>query len=329
VRRREFVALAGCAVACIPTALVAQSDRKIWRIGWLHPASLAVRAVRTQLEAFREGMGEFGYVEGHNVAIEFRWAEGDADRLPEFAAELVRSGVDVIVAANIITVLAARQATRAIPIVMVAGADPVGHGVAASLARPGGNVTGLSNQNEDLDGKRLEILLDLAHGAKRIGVMVDPLDPLHGQTLTHMSAAATTRGIEIVPIQVTGPAGLMEAFGVVQRSSATAVAVQLSPRFLNVIGQLVSLANDARLPAIYGTRTYVEAGGLIGYGFDSSANFRRSASYVDRILKGSNPADLPIEQPTKFELVINLKTAKALRLTIPPALLARADEVIE
>ena len=329
MRRRDVIVAALLVAAGMPAAVVAQTDGKIWRIGWLHPASLSIRAVAAQREAFREAMRELGYVEGRNVTIEYRWAEGRVERLPELAAELIRTGVDVIVVANMIADHAVRQVTTSIPVVMVAGDDPVGQGVAASLARPGGNVTGLLSQNDDLYAKRIELLLEVAPRADRIAVLADPGDPLNRQNLAAMSAAARTLGVALVPVEVVGPAALPEALTTVRRAAATALVVQSGPLFLISIRHLVALVEDAGLPAIYGTRTSAEAGGLISYGFNSSANFRRSAAYVDRILKGAKPADLPIEQPTKFELVINLKTAKAMGITIPPTLLARADEVIE
>ena len=329
MRRRGFILAVLLASAGMPVMAAAQAQGKIWRIGWIHPASLASTAVAAQLEAFREQMRELGYVEGQNITIEYRWAEGQFERIPGFAAELVRAGVDVIVATNIVSVLPARRATTTIPIVMIGVADPVGQGVAVSLARPGGNATGLSSQSNELDAKRLELLMAMAPRADRIAVLFDPSDPSNPQTLETMSAAARTLGVVLVPIDVPGPAGLQEALAAVRRASPAALAVQTGPRFLDVIRELIALSDMAHLPTIYATRTYTEAGGLMSYGFNSSASFRRSAVFVDRILKGAKPADLPIEQPTKFELVINLKTARAMGITVPAALLARADAVIE
>jgi putative ABC transport system substrate-binding protein len=318
--------IAGFLFICASADDVEAAD-KVARIGWLHTGSAATYA--PMLAAFLSGLSDFGFVEGQNFVVEYRWADGQIDRLPKFAAELVGSGVDLIVAGTIPAARAARQATTTIPIVMAGAGDPVGQGVASSLARPSGNLTGTSNQDEDLMPKRLELLVTVAPAARRIAVLVNPLHPLHPKFLEVMSATAQTIGVALVPIQVHGPEGLPEAFAAVRRANVGAIAVLPDAPSDAVKSQIVALVNQARLPAIYSVRSWVAIGGLMSYGSDLPSLYRRSGEFAARILNGAKPADLPVEQPTKFELAINLKTAKALGIEIPPSLLARADEVIE
>jgi putative ABC transport system substrate-binding protein len=313
-----------------PVAAEAQQAAKIARIGYL-TSSLGVYPHLP--EAFRQGLRDLGYVEGRNLVIEYREAEGKADRLPALAAELVALKVDVIVAApGTVATLAAKQATRTIPIVFIAAADAVSDGLVTSLARPGGNVTGLSNLAPELVGKRLELLTQAVPGVSRVAVLRLP-GALGERTdkdmLKEAEAAARALGVRLQVVEARGPADIDRAFSDMTRAHAGALTVLPSNMFLREHRRLVDLAAKNRLPAVYSVREYVDAGGLMSYGANLADLFRRAATYVDKILKGAKPADLPVEQPTKFELVINLKTAKALRLTIPQSLLGRADHVVE
>jgi putative ABC transport system substrate-binding protein len=277
-----------------------------------------------------QGLRELGWVDGKNIVIEYRWAEGRADRLPDLAAELVRLKVDVIFAANTSVALAAKNATGTIPIVMATGGDPVGLGLVASLARPGGNVTGLSfSVGMETVGKGLELLKETVPKVRRVAVLSNPANPSHALAIKNVSDAARAVRMQLQLLEARGPNEFDNAFAAMARERAEALLVVLDPFFGIHRAQLRDLAAKNRLPAMYGSREYPEAGGLMSYGADFRHNFRRSATYVDKILKGAKPADLPIEQPTRFELVINMKTAKALGLTIPQSLLLRADQVIE
>ncbi len=297
------------------------------RIGWLSTGSTTSHGLL--LEGFREGLRELGYTEGKNIAIEYRWAEGRVDRLPQLATELVQLKVDVLVTAGSPGILAAKQATTTIPIVMALGGDPVGSGYVASLARPGGNITGLSNLAEDLVAKLLELLMKAVPGVSRVAVLSNPANPAHASFRRVIQGAAGTMGVKLLPVNASGPREFDGAFATMIREHAGGLVELPDPMFLTERNRLTGLANQNRLPAIYGFREHAAAGGLMAYGVNLRDSYRRAATYVDKILKGAKPADLPVEQPTKFELVINLKTAKALGLTIPPSVLVRADQVIE
>ncbi len=283
-------------------------------------------------EAFRQGLRDLGYVEGRNLVIEYRFAEGKSERLPALAAELVALKVDVIVAVTTPEALAAKKATRTLPIVFVAAADPVTSGLVSSLARPGGNVTGLSSFFPELVGKRLELLTQAVPGVSRVAVLWHPgflperteKDMLKGAEVT-----AQALGVRLQFLEARGPADFDRAFSEMTRARAGALTVLGTTMLFNERRRLVDLATKSRLPAVYPWREGVDAGGLMAYGPNIPDLFRRAATYVDKILKGAKPSDLPVEQPTKFELVINLKTAKALGLTIAPSLLGRADEVLQ
>jgi putative ABC transport system substrate-binding protein len=312
-----------------PVAVKAQQGAKVPRIGYL----AVDRAAGPHLiEAFRQGLRDLGYVEGSNVVIEYRDAEGKFERLPALAAELVALKVDVIVAGGTPLILAAKQATRTLPIVFAAASDPVTDGLVTSLARPGGNVTGLSNIAPELVGKRLELLKQAVPGVSRVAVLWQPGatgERTEKDMLKGAEVAARALGVRLQVVEARGPADFDRAFSDMTRARADALTVLPSVMFITERRRLVDLAAKNRLPAVYPSREYVDVGGLMAYGPHVADLFRRAATYVDKILKGAKPGDLPIEQPTKFELVINLKTAKALGLTIPPSLLARADEVIQ
>jgi putative ABC transport system substrate-binding protein len=282
-------------------------------------------------EAFLQGLRDLGYVEGRNLVIEYRYAEGKEERLPALAAELVALNVDLILAGSTITALAAKQATRTLPIVIVAG-DPVMSGFVASLAQPGGNVTGLSsNAAPDIFSKWLELIKQAVPGVSRVAVLWHGIvdQRRDGDKLKGADVAARALGVRLQIVEARVPADIDRAFSDMTRAHAGALTVLVNNMFLNERRRLVDLAAKNRLPAVYQSREFVDAGGLMAYGPNFADIFRRAATYVDKILKGAKPADLPVEQPTKFELVINLKTAKALGLTIPPSLLGRADELIQ
>jgi ABC-type uncharacterized transport system substrate-binding protein len=330
--RRAFLAGAAGLLAA-PLAAEAQQADQIARIGYL-AADLVSTNPRFR-EAFRQGLRELGYVEGRNVVIEYRDAKGHLERLPALAAELVALKVDVILAAaGTPAVVAAKQATKTIPIVFASPSDPVGSGLVASLARPGGNVTGLSTLSltPDLVGKCLELLKQAMPGLNRVAVLWQPgqlTERTERDLLKGAEVAGRALGVRLQFVEAQGPADFDKAFSDMTRARAGALTVWGSVMFLNERRRLVSVAAKNRLPVMYTGREYVDAGGLMSYGANQADLFRRAATYVDKILKGAKPGDLPIEQPTRFELVINLKTAKALGLTIPPSLLARADQVIE
>jgi putative ABC transport system substrate-binding protein len=325
--RRAFLGGTGAVLFAAPLAAEAQQAAKIARIGYLSPNLAASPHLH---EAFRQGLRDLGYVEGRNVVIEYRDAEGKPERLPALAAELVALKVDVIVAANTPTALAAKQATRTIPIVLSCAADPVTSGLVTSLARPGGNATGLSVLI--LVGKCLEQLTQAVPGVSRVAALVQPgavPERTEKDLLTEADVAARALGVRLQIVEARGPADFDRAFSDMTRARAGALTVLSGNMFFIERRRLVDLAAKNRLPAVYPWRDYVDAGGLMSYGPNLPDSHRRAATYVDRILKGTKPGDLPVEQPTKFELVINLKTAKALGLTIPPSLLGRADEVIQ
>jgi putative ABC transport system substrate-binding protein len=306
----------------------AQQPAKVPRIGFLSVSSPAPRPSST-LEAFLERLHELGYIEGKTVIIERRYAEGKEDRLPDLAADLVSLKVDIIVAGGGNAILAAKNATKTIPIVMAGVSDAVGTGLVASLARPGGNITGSTNIHPDLSGKRLELLKEAIPGITRVAVLIYRGNPAYGLLLKETETAAQPVGLQLQILEVRDTEELEKAFGVAKKGRSEAINILSSAFFIAERKKLVELAARSRLPAMYTDRSYVEAGGLMSYGPNIGDGWRRAATYVDKILKGAKPADLPIEQPTKFDLVINLKTANALNLTIPQSVLYRADKVIK
>jgi len=316
---------AGFALILSAADLGAQPLGKTPRVGFLHPGT----PPNTSADVFTQSLRELGYVEGRSVAIEFRWAEGRPERLPPLAAELVGLKVDVIVVGSTSAVRAVAQATKTIPVVMTVVADPVADGFVASLARPGGNITGLTLISPELSGKRIELLKEAVPRLGRLAVFWNPSNASHGETLRESEAKARTLGVHTVPVEVRRAEDLEGAFATVVREHASALFV-LDDAVLFVERQRITdLALRNRLPTVFGISGFADAGGLVSYGAKQSELYRRAALFVDRILKGARPASLPIEQPTSFELVINLKTAKALALKIPDSLLLRADRVIE
>ena len=309
---------------CFPVE--AQQPKKVPRIGFLSGVSPSVISAR--LDAFRQGLRELGYVEGKNIVIEWRYAEGKLDRLPAFAAEVVRLKVDVIVTTGPSTTRSAKQATATIPIVMAFDDDPVGNGFAASLARPGGNITGLSTLSSEISGKQLELLREIAPKLSRVAVLGNASRPGIPQALREINLAADAFGVQIQYLEVPGPKDIETAFQAASKERADAVLVLSGTILYSQRRQVADLAVKSRLPAIYPRPEFVEDGGLVFYGVSITDLFRRAATYVDKVLKGAKPADLPIEQPKKFEFIINLKAAQQIGLTIPPNVLARADRVI-
>ena len=321
MKRREFITLLGGAAVAWPIAAHAQG--KFARIGALVLTSADAQSLA---RALREGLREFGYAEGQNFTFEFRSADGNVDRLPALAADLVRLPVDVIVATFTPCALAAKQATTTIPIVMVAVADPVGAGLVQSLARPGGNITGFSNMGAETAGKSVELLREMLPSLRRVAVLANPVDPFTKPLLEQVHLAGRIAGIEIAPVAMArGPDELEAAFATMTQERAEAVVVQ----GIFFSRTVADLAVKYRLPSASVLRQFAQAGGLMSYGADVPDIFRRSAVLVHRILQGTKPADLPVELPTQFELVINLKTAKSLGVDVPWFLQQRADEVIE
>jgi putative ABC transport system substrate-binding protein len=333
LRRREFVALLGVAACARPlTARAQQPSPKVARIGYLVIGALESPATQATLSAFRRGLRELGYVEGQSIIIEYREARDDLDRLPVLAAELVNLKVDLIVAASTPAGRAARKVTAAIPIVVTAMGDPVRDGLVATLARPGGNLTGTTFLGPELVPKRLGLLKEMLPRLSRVAALWHPSAygelTMNGMLREARDAASALRlQLELVPVQ--GPGELDRAFGIIAATKAEALFPLPSPMLFNERSRIVALSATHRLPAMFNAREFVELGGLIGYGASIAELFRRTAAYVDKIISGVTPSDLPVEQPTKFELFVNLRTAKALRIEIPPTLLASADEVIE
>ena len=327
MRRRELMLLLGGAAAAWPRAGRAQR-KEMPVIGYLSGSAAGPSA--PFVAAFRQGLGETGYVEGQNVAIEYRWAEGSYDRLPALAAEFVGRGVDLIVASGgPPAAQAAKRATSTIPIVFASGDDPVATGLVASLARPGGNLTGVSFLVADLNPKRLELLSELVPQAKVIALLVNPKFPETVRVMREVQDAARAKGLQLPILKASNESEIDAAFASLGRLQAGALVVGSDAFFNSRREQVVALASRHAVPAIYELRQSVASGGLISYGVSFTVVFHRLGIYAGKILKGARPADLPVEQPTNFELVINLKTAKALGLTVPQSLLARADEVIE
>ncbi len=329
MERRRFIEVIAGGLFATPFAAEAQQAAKVARIGYLSTTLAGSPLLR---EAFHQGLRELGYVEGSNVVIENRAAEGKLERFPALAAELVALKVDVIVVGNTLAALAAKQATRTLPIVFANASDPVTEGLVASLARPGGNVTGLSNLAPGLVGKRLELLKQTVPGVSRVAVLWQPGGSggsMDKDMLTEAEVAGRALGVRLQFVEARGPEDFDRAFSDMTGARAGALTVLPIVMFFQERRRLVDLATKNRLPAVYPHREFVDAGGLMTYGPNLADLFRRAATYVDKILKGTKPADLPVEQPTKFELVVNLKTAKALGLTIPQSVLGRADEVIQ
>ena len=324
-RRRLIIGLAVLALS-LPRDAGAQQTERIFRIGVLVNSSPSAYARR--IEAFRQGLRDLGYVEGKNVALEYRWSEGKQDRVPELAAELVRRKVDLIVAHGS-SALAAKQATTTIPIVLITALDPIGNGLVASLARPGGNVTGLSlGTAEGFAGKWLQLLKEAIPKLSRVAVLWNRANPVNTSQVHDIEAAARTLGVRLQLLEFRGPDQVEGALAAITTTRPDGLIVPADAAAFQERARIIAFAAKNRLPTIYPQRETVEAGGLMAYGPNAIDSWRRAATYVDKILKGAKPADLPVEQPTRFELVINMKTAKALGLTIPPSLLLRADEVI-
>ncbi|HEV8725413.1 MAG TPA: ABC transporter substrate-binding protein [Candidatus Binatia bacterium] len=317
----------------LPTVLLlvslieAQQETKVSRIGFL--ASSSGQRLESRLGAFQQGLRELGYLKDKNILIELRSAGGQFDKLPQMAGELVRLKVDVIVAEGAPAAHAAKNATRVIPIVIGNAADPVGTGLVASLARPGGNITGLSDFNFGVVTKRLELLKEVVPSASRVAVLLNPGNPTNPPQLKEIQAVASALRVTLLPLEAKGVDDIEHAFTVIKKNRPQALIVLGDPLFGTHLKRIADLASNSRLPAIYGSRDNMGAGGLMSYGTNFDDLYLRAAVYVDKILKGAKPAELPVEQPTKFELVINLKAAKQIGLTIPPNVLARADKVIK
>ena len=326
MERRRFLAMVGGNLLAAPLAAQAQQPGKGYRIGYLGATTASSYA--RHVEALRLGLRDLGYVEGKNLTIEYRWAEDKYDRLPDLAAELVRLKVDVIVTHTTPGTLAAKHATTTIPIVMAISGDAVATGLVASIARPGGNITGSSFFFPELNAKRLELLTEARPTARRMAALVNPINPAHALALKARESLAAALKVELEVVEVRAPQDVSDIFSAMVKRRVEAISVLDDPMLIANARQIADLAVSTRLPTI-GFREIVDAGGLIAYSVDFPAAWRRAAGFVDQILKGAKPADLPVEQPTKFDLVINLKTAKALGLTIPPSLLQRADLVIE
>jgi putative ABC transport system substrate-binding protein len=326
MRRREFIALLGGIPAAWPPPARAQETGRRRTIGFLGSGRSAAQDL--WVTAFLQRLRELGWIEGRNLTVEYRWAGGSSDRAAELAAELVRLNVDVIVTYANPMVLATKQATSAIPIVFAAAADPLGTGIVASLARPGGNVTGLSVQQTDLAGKHLELLRDLIPGLRRLAILANANNPASILEMREVQAAARAVGIEAATLEIRRAEDIAPAFDEL-KGHAEALYVCIDTILFGNRVRISTLAIGARLPTMVSNREFVEAGGLMSYGPNFPVLFRRAGDYVDKVMRGAKPADIPVEQPTKFDLVVNLKTAKALGLDLPSTLIARADEVIE
>ncbi len=327
LRKANVVGIAVLGILVAPLAADAQQPAKVPRVGYL--VSSGGATARHFFDAFRDGLRDLGWAEGQNIAIEYRSAEAKFERLPGLAAELVRLKVDVLVTGGTPAAQAAKKATDRIPIVAAAVGDPVGTGLVASLARPGGNLTGLADISVDLSAKRLQLLREILPTASRLAVLWNPAHPTNPLQLRETQAAAQALGLAVRPVAVRRAEELEGAFAAMARERAGGLLVLADPLGLTHRARLADLAAQHRLPAMYSFREHVEAGGLMSYGASLPHIFRRAATYVDKILKGAKPTDLPVEQPTRFELVVNLKTAKALGLTIPQSILIRADQVIQ
>jgi putative ABC transport system substrate-binding protein len=326
MRRREFITLLGSAAAAWPLTARAQSSAKPPIIGYIGPAGASSESLWSA--AFARRLRELGWIERSSIEIEYRWADGTAERLSEFAADLVRLKVNVILTGATPATIAAKRATAVIPIVFVGVSDPIGSGLVASLARPGGNVTGLSIQNVDTASKRVEFLHDVVPNIRRLAVLANESNPVIKREVEAVQAAAHALGVEVAPLDVRRADDIAAAFAALD-GRADALYVTADPLLSNNTITISALTLNARLPNMHSIREEVVSGGLLSYGASFPDMFRRAAELVDKILRGAKPADIPVEQPTKFDLVVNLKTAKALGLTVPDKLLALADEVIE
>jgi ABC-type uncharacterized transport system substrate-binding protein len=328
-RKPIIILLVGLTLASVRLA-EAQQPKKVPRIGYLVTGFSSSSSSSLNLEAFREGLRDFGYIEGKNIQIESRYAEGKLDRLPSLVAELVQPKVDVLISGTLVAIRAAKQATNTIPIVMVLSVDPVATGLVDSLARPGGNITGLTNLARDLSGKRLELFKEVVPGISHIGMLRDADDPSATLGFKEYEAVGPALKVQLQSLEVRGPNPNLEgAFQAAAKGRASALIAIRGFLFNRYPKPIADLAIKNRLPSMYEGRDYVEVGGLMSYASNDAEQWRRAAYYVDKILKGAKPADLPVEQPMKFELVINLKTAKQIGLTIPQSVLYRADRVIK
>jgi putative ABC transport system substrate-binding protein len=326
VTRRQFITLLG-GVAAWPLAARAQQQARIPRVGFLGNSTAALE--ENLVQPFRDGLRELGYLEGHNILIEYRWAEGNYEQFPNLIAELIALKVDVLVTAGTPAALAVEKAKTSIPLVMVAVGDPVGTGLVASFARPGGNNTGLTSLTPELEGKRLELLREVLPKVSHIAVLWNPANAYMITTEKEVQAAAAVLGIKVLSLAVQTVQEIDAAFDTIRTEQPDALNVLADRLFLHERARIMDFAAHYHLPGVHAYRELVLAGGLMSYGPSYAHMHKQAASYVDKILKGAKPADLPVQAPTKFELVINLKTAKALNIELPPTLLARADEVIE
>jgi putative ABC transport system substrate-binding protein len=327
MRRREFIKLLGGAAATWPLFARAQMQRKMARIGYLGAGIKNVTP--NPRDAFLQGLRDLGYVEGQNFLLVDRYADGQQERLPKLAAELVRLEVDIIMAPTSGSAKAAKDATGTIPIVMAASGDPVGLGLVASLARPGGNLTGPSMMTTELVGKRMQLLKEVVPGLVRVAVLTNSVNAVHAIFWRETEPAARELGLELQPVEARVPEDFEVAFATATRDKARALIALDDALTYNYRDRVVALAAASRLPALYGYREFPDVGGLMSYGANLASHYRHAAKYVDKILRGARPGDIPVEQPTKFDLILNLKAAKALGLELSPSLLARVDEVIE
>jgi putative tryptophan/tyrosine transport system substrate-binding protein len=326
IGRRRFISAFSGTVAAWPLVALAQQTGKLSTVGFLGASTPLIESQR--IAAFVQQLRELGWTEGRNIAIEYRWPEGRSDRAAEIAAEFVRLKVDVIVTVGTPAALAAKQATSVLPVVFTIVSDPVGSALVASLARPGGNVTGLSLQQADIAGKRLELLRDVVPGLRQVAMLSNVGNPANVLEIGEVQAAARTLSLDVAMLEIRQAEDIASAFASL-KGRAEALYVTGDPLLNAKRVRINTFVLTARLPTVYSSREYVEAGGLISYGPNFPDVYRRAAVYVDKILRGAKPADIPVEQPTNFELVINATTAKALGLDIPPSVLGRADEVIE
>jgi putative tryptophan/tyrosine transport system substrate-binding protein len=327
--QKVFICLAATLVLATVPLAQAQQPGKVYRIGFLSPGSATTSVPSRSEEGFRRGLRELGWMEGQNIVIEYRFAEGKTERFPELALELVQHNVDCIVSWGVAATRAAKEATSAIPIVMGnADDDPVRQGLVASLAQPGGNVTGFTNIGSELAGKRLELLKDIVPKLLRLGILSDSRGSVSPAFIRETQAAAKALGVQVQSLGVRGPEHFENAFRGAIKDRTDALIVVGTGLMVSQRARVIELANKTRLPAMYSNSSFALAGGLVSYASDDSDRYRGVATYVDKVLKGTKPADLPVMQPKKFELVINLKTAKQIGLTIPPNVLARADKVI-
>jgi putative ABC transport system substrate-binding protein len=330
IERRRFIEVIAGGLLAAPLAAEAQQAGKVVRIGVLGDTSPPVETSYSGIAAFRQELRGLGYLEGSHVTIEYRWAEGQRERLPDLAADLVRSRVDVILALGPVSARAAKNATTTIPVVFVGSGDPIAEGLVSSLARPGGNVTGLAViAGLDIVGKRLALLKEVVPGVTRMAMLWNPTNPSHVPAVKKVPGIAQSLRVELQAVAARGPEEFDGAFATMRERRVGGLLVLADGVFVLQAARLVNLSAESHLPTIYGNRTFTEAGGLMSYQGSFVTLYRRAAGVVDKILKGAKPADLPVERSTQIELVINLKTAKALGLTIPPSLLGRADEVIQ